>query len=171
MPEEATGKTGVPSETRKKPERPRDLLGRPLAWDAVNELELEDYDSHVDRGEPRPRPGVHAGATVLPGATRRGRRPGSKPAARATRSSSRASRRWAPGYTHLRRGNAHGTIMLLRRAAGRIGAYPDPHRGIATTALNDRLLADASRVDGRRARARRRGDVRAARRVACGPRP
>ena len=45
MPEEATGKTGMPSEKRQKPERPRDALGRPLDWDATNELEMEDYDS------------------------------------------------------------------------------------------------------------------------------
>jgi len=45
MPQEATGKTGVPSETRNKPQRPRDLLGRPLDWNAANELELEDYDA------------------------------------------------------------------------------------------------------------------------------
>ena len=42
---EATGKTGVPSASRQKPERPRDRLGRPLDWDAPNELVLEDYDS------------------------------------------------------------------------------------------------------------------------------
>ena len=44
MPEEATGKTGVPSPTRLKPERPRDRLGRPLPWDAEPELHLPDFD-------------------------------------------------------------------------------------------------------------------------------
>ncbi len=45
MPEEARGKTGVPSEKRQKPERPRDLLGRPQPWGAVNQLEMPDFDS------------------------------------------------------------------------------------------------------------------------------
>ena len=45
MPEEATGKTGVPSERRQKQERPRDELGRPLARDAVNLLHLPDFDA------------------------------------------------------------------------------------------------------------------------------
>src|SRR5438093_13186239 len=50
MPQEATGqeakgKTGVPSERRQKPERPRDELGRPLAWGADNLLHLPDFDA------------------------------------------------------------------------------------------------------------------------------
>ncbi len=35
------------------------------------------------------------------------------------------------GYVHLRRGNAHGAVTLLRRAARRVGGYPDGHRGVA----------------------------------------
>ena len=45
MPQEATGKTGVPSETRQKPERPRDELGRPLPWDAQTRLHLPNFDA------------------------------------------------------------------------------------------------------------------------------
>ncbi len=52
------------------------------------------------------------------------------------------------GYVHLLRGNAHGTVTLLRRASGRVGRYPDGHRGIHTLALRDKLEADAARVDG-----------------------
>jgi predicted metal-dependent hydrolase len=51
------------------------------------------------------------------------------------------------GYVHFRRGNPHGTKTLLRRAASRVGRYPDGHRGIATQALRDRLLADAQAVE------------------------
>jgi hypothetical protein len=146
MPKEATGKTGVPSPTRNKPERPRDRLGRPLAWDAEHELELDDY-----------------GAMSMEENDRLGRE-------------AVAARRWFPaheawetawkqargtgdeelfkglsqmgaGYVHLMRGNAHGAVTLLRRAAGRVGRYPDGHRDIATLALRDRLLADAARVE------------------------
>jgi hypothetical protein len=50
------------------------------------------------------------------------------------------------GYVHLLRGNAHGVMTLLRRAAGRIAAYPVGSRGIDTTALAERLEADAAAV-------------------------
>ena len=66
MPEEATGKTGSPSEKRQKPERPRDALGRPLDWGAENQLELEDYDSFsMERNHELGR-GVHSGRAVVP---------------------------------------------------------------------------------------------------------
>ena len=51
------------------------------------------------------------------------------------------------GYVHLFRGNAHGAATLLRRAARRISKYQDGSRGISTTALAERLLADADAVD------------------------
>jgi hypothetical protein len=146
MPREATGKTGVPSETRAKPERPRDRLGRPLAWGARNELELEDYDGlTVDQNhelgrrsmrEERFFPAHEAWETAWKQARGSGDEEFFK-----------GLSQMGAGYTHLRRGNAHGTMVLLRRAAGRIGAYPDPHRGIATAALKQRLLDDASRVE------------------------
>src|ERR1051326_3933617 len=43
MPKEATGKTGVPSARRNKPERPRDELGRPQPWEAETRLVLERF--------------------------------------------------------------------------------------------------------------------------------
>jgi predicted metal-dependent hydrolase len=55
------------------------------------------------------------------------------------------------GYVHLFRGNAHGAATLLRRAAMRISRYEDGSRGVSTTALAERLLADAEAVE--------RGDV------------
>src|SRR4029453_15922212 len=45
MREDAVGKSGGPTETRNKPRRPRDELGRPRPWDAENALELEDFDA------------------------------------------------------------------------------------------------------------------------------
>jgi hypothetical protein len=146
MPEEATGKTGVPSERRNKPERPRDLLGRPLAWDAEPELVLEDYD-----------------ALPLEDNDRLGREAVAQrryfPAHEAWETAWKQSRgtgdeeffkglsQMGAGYVHLLRGNAHGAVTLLGRAARRIGAYPPGHRGVATHALRDRLLADISRIE------------------------
>jgi Domain of unknown function (DUF309) len=146
MPKEATGKTGVPSQTRNKQERPRDRLGRPLAWDAEGELVMEDYDElSMEDNDRLGREAVAAGRWF--------------PAHEAWETAWKQARgtgdeelfkglsQMGAGYVHLLRGNAHGAMTLLRRAAGRVGAYPDGHRGIATLVLRDKLLADASRVE------------------------
>jgi hypothetical protein len=146
MPKEATGKTGVPSPTRNKQERPRDRLGRPLAWDAEPELVLENYDDlSMEDNDRLGREAVAAGRWF--------------PAHEAWETAWKQARgtgdeelfkglsQMGAGYVHLLRGNAHGAMMLLRRAAGRVGRYPDGHRGIATVALRDKLLADAARVE------------------------
>jgi uncharacterized protein len=143
---EATGKTGVPSPTRQKPQRPRDRLGRPLDWGAENELELEDYDSlSLAENDRLGREHVRAGRYF--------------PAHEAWETAWKQARgtddaelfkglsQMGAGYVHLQRGNAHGAKTLLRRASRRIGAYPDGHRGIATTGLRDRLDADADSVE------------------------
>jgi hypothetical protein len=145
MREEAKGKTGLPSETRTKPERPRDLLGRPLDWDAENQLVLEDYDAlGIEENHELARAHVRAGRYF--------------PAHEAWETAWKQARDTADaeffkglsqmgaGYVHLLRGNAHGAVTLLRRASGRVGAYPDGHRGIPTVALRDRLEADAVAV-------------------------
>lgn len=139
------GKAGVPSETRLKPERPRDRLGRPLGWDATNELELEDYDRRsVEENHELGRAHVRAGRYF--------------PAHEAWETAWKQSRgtgdeeffkglsQMGAGYVHLLRGNAHGAVTLLRRAASRVTRYPDPHRGIHTVALTEELEAVAGRV-------------------------
>jgi predicted metal-dependent hydrolase len=146
MPQEARGKTGVPTPTRNKPRRPRDTLGRPLDWGAENELELEDFDAltveenhELGRRYVRERrwfPAHEAWETAWKQARGTGDEEFYK-----------GLSQMGAGYVHLFRGNAHGTMTLLRRAARRIGAYPDPHRGIATKALRDRLEADAAAVE------------------------
>ena len=65
------------------------------------------------------------------------------------------------GYVHLLRGNRHGAMTLMRRAASRIGQYPDGHRGIATTAVTERTLADADAVE--------RGELEIGERAAFSP--
>lgn len=143
---EARGKTGVPSESRLKPARPRDLLGRPLDWEATNELELEDYDSKpLEENHELGRAAVRAGRYF--------------PAHEAWETAWKQARgtgdeeffkglsQMGAGYVHLLRGNAHGTITLLRRAVSRIARYPDPHHEIATATLAARLESDAARVE------------------------
>jgi predicted metal-dependent hydrolase len=51
------------------------------------------------------------------------------------------------GYVHLLRGNAHGAMTLLRRAASRVERYPDGSHGIDTAALAARLQDDALAVE------------------------
>jgi DUF309 family protein family protein len=146
MPEEATGKTGVPSPTRNKPERPRDRLGRPLAWDAEHELVLDDYDARsMEDNDRLGREAVQEGRwfaahEAWETAWKQARGTGDE-------EFFKGLSQMGAGYVHLFRGNAHGAITLLRRAAGRVGAYPDGHRGIATIALRDRLLSDADLVE------------------------
>ncbi|MEO8476053.1 MAG: DUF309 domain-containing protein [Actinomycetota bacterium] len=146
MREEATGKTGRPTETRTKPERPRDLLGRPLDWDAENLLVLEDYDAlTIDQNHALARGHVRAGRYF--------------PAHEAWETAWKQARDTADaeffkglsqmgaGYVHLLRGNAHGAVTLLRRASGRVARYADGHRDIPTAALHARLEADAASVE------------------------
>ena len=144
--DEAIGKTGKPTETRNKPERPRDRLGRPLPWDAEGELELEDFDAlSLDENHDLGRRYARAGRWF--------------PAHEAWETAWKQARdtdeaelfkglsQMGAGYVHLLRGNAHGAATLLRRASRRIGGYPDGSRDVPTSALAARLAADADAVD------------------------
>jgi len=146
MPQEATGKTGLPSERRQKRERPRDALGRPQPWDAENHLEMADFDSlALEENHELGRLYIREGRYF--------------PAHEAWETAWKQARgtdeaeffkglsQMGAGYVHLLRGNPHGTVTLLRRASGRIARYPDGHRGIRTLALRDKLEADAARVE------------------------
>src|SRR5919204_3140370 len=150
MRKEATGKTGLPTGKRNKPERPRDELGRPLGWGDENRMHLEDYDNlSIDRNH-----------QLAIGHAREGRW---FPAHEAWETAWKQARetdeaelfkglsQMGAGYVHLLRGNAHGAVTLLRRAARRIGSYEDGHRGIRTADLAARLTNDADAVE--------RGDV------------
>jgi uncharacterized protein len=145
MREEATGKEGVPSETRQKPERPRDLLGRPLPWDAETQLHLPDFDAMTleenhETGRRLAAEGNWFGAhEAWETAWKQARGTGDE-------EFFKGLSQMGAGYVHLLRGNAHGARTLLRRGAGRVGAYPDPHHGIATGSLADQLEELARQV-------------------------
>jgi predicted metal-dependent hydrolase len=146
VPEEATGKTGRPTERRNKPERPRDELGRPLPWDAENRMHLEDYDHlSIERNHELAREHARHGRWF--------------PAHEAWETAWKQARatdeaeffkglsQMGAGFVHLFRGNAHGAVTLLRRAAGRVSRYPDGTRGVRTTELAARLEAEARRIE------------------------
>ena len=150
MPEEAVGRTGLPSERRLKPERPRDELGRPQPWEVENRLVLEDFDSlSMEENHELGRKHFNAGRFF--------------PAHEAWETAWKQARdtddaelykglsQLGAGLVHLLRGNAHGAVKLLRRAASRIGRYPSGHRGIETTRVAEQADALADAIE--------RGDV------------
>jgi len=151
MPEEARGKSGRPTETRNKPRRPRDLLGRPQPWGAPDTLELEDFDGlPLEENHRLGREHLNAGRYF--------------PAHEAWETAWKQARdtddaeffkglsQLGAGYVHLLRGNAHGASRLLRRAAGRLGAYAPRHRGVDAAAVAGAAVRLADAVE--------RGDVR-----------
>jgi len=146
VPQEATGKTGLPSPRRTKPERPRDELGRPQPWGAANALQMPDFDAHslmenheLGRGyvrEGRYFPAHEAWETAWKQARGTGDAEFFK-----------GLSQMGAGYVHLLRGNAHGAVTLLSRAARRVGGYPDGHLGVPTGALAARLEADVAAIE------------------------
>ena len=142
----AEGRTGRPTPRRQKPERPRDELGRPQAWDAENRLELPDFDAN-------PLEENHRLGTAL---LEEGRY---FPAHEAWETAWKQARdtddaelfkglsQIGAGYTHLMRGNRHGAFTLLRRGAGRVAGYPPGHQGVDTAGLAARARADADAVE------------------------
>jgi len=117
-----------------------------MSWDAEGELELEDFDSlSLEENHRLGRKHAKAGRWF--------------PAHEAWETAWKQARdtpdaeffkglsQMGAGYVHFLRGNAHGAATLLRRAARRIGAYPDGHRGVATSALVRRLSDDADAVE------------------------
>ena len=146
MPEEAIGKTGVPSTTRNKRERPRDPLGRPQPWDAPDALEMPDFDAlTVKENHELARTYAHQGRWF--------------PAHEAWETAWKKSKgtgdeelfkglsQMGAGYVHLLRGNQHGAVTLLARAARRLSSYPPGSHGVATADLAARLEADIARIE------------------------
>ena len=147
MPDDAVGKTGKPTETRNKPRRPRDRSGGRSRGSAENALELEDFDAlTLEENHRLGREHLNAGRFF--------------PAHEAWETAWKQARdttdaeffkglsQLGAGYVHLLRGNAHGAIRLLRRASGRIRAYPSGHRGVR----DDPRRGRRRRARGRRSR-------------------
>ena len=146
MRPEAQGKTGRPTPTRNKPRRPRDELGRPQPWDAENRLDLEDFDKlPLEENHRLGREHFNAGRFF--------------PAHEAWETAWKQARdtgdaeffkglsQLGAGYVHLLRGNAHGTMQLLRRAARRIARYPTGHFGVDTAEVSRKAEEVAAAVE------------------------
>lgn len=133
-------------EVRKKRERPRDELGRPLAWEAENLLEMADFEPltleechrlgveyfNQERFFPAHEAWEHA--------WRR---------AKGTEEEElfKGLSQLGAGYVHYHRGNLHGAKTLLRRGMGRVRAYGPARRGIDIVALDEAVERQAAEVE------------------------
>src|SRR3954463_1382377 len=131
MPEEASGKTGVPSQTRQKPERPRDELGRPLPWDAQTRLRLPNFDAMSTEENDR------AARKFLVDRNFFGAHEAWETAWKQSKGTGdeelfNGLSQLGARYLPLPRGHAHGAPTLLRRAASRVGRYSPGKLGIDT---------------------------------------
>ena len=146
MPQEATGKTGAPSEKRQKPSRPRDPLGRPLPWSEATQLQLPDFDARtIEQNH-------ELGKTFVRERNWFGAHEAWETAWKQARGTGeeelfKCLSQMGAGYVHLLRGNAHGAKTLLRRAERRIRSYPDGSRGVRTKQLAAKLETDAAAVE------------------------
>src|SRR3954454_4756987 len=146
MPEEATGKTGVPSQTRQKPERPRDELGRPLPWDAQTRLRLPDFDAMSTEENDR------AARKFLVDRNFFGAHEAWEAAWKQSKGTGDEElftdlSQLGAGYVHHLRGNAHFATTLLRLPASRVERYSPGTLCIDTGVLAARLEADARGVE------------------------
>ncbi|MEP7032956.1 MAG: DUF309 domain-containing protein [Actinomycetota bacterium] len=144
MREEAQGKTGKPTTSRNKPERPRDRLGRPQPWGSANALELEDFDHLTVEENHRLGREHFASGRYFPA------HEAWETAWKKARDTSDAEffkglSQLGAGFVHLLRGNRHGAVRLLERAASRVGLYPQGHLGVDAPAVAEAAsqLADA----------------------------
>ncbi len=123
-----------------KTRRPRDELGRLLPWGSGNRLHMEDFDNlpaeenhrlaieHFDGG--RFFHAHEAWETVW-------KQSKGTPDEEFFKGLSQLG----AGYTHYRRGNPHGTHVLIRRALSRITRFGPRHHGIDV----ERLAPEAER--------------------------
>ena len=146
MPREAKGKTGVPSETRNKPEWPRDDLGRPQPWGSRDQLTMPDFDAlSLEENDELARAYAREGRwfpahEAWETAWKRSKGSGDEELFKGLA-------QMGAGYVHLLRGNAHGAVTLLARAARRVSSFPPGHRGIDIPGLAARLEADIARIE------------------------
>lgn len=129
-----------------KTKRPRDELGRLLPWGSENRLQMEDFDSlsaeenhrlaieHFEAG--RFFPAHEAWETVW-----------KQSKGTDDEEFFKGLSQLGAGYTHYRRGNLHGTHVLMRRALSRITRYPTPHHGIDVQRLAEDVERQAGEVE------------------------
>lgn len=136
-----------------KRERPRDELGRPLPFDARNALEMEDYDA-LTLAENHRLGIAHFEARRFFAAHEAWETCWKQSKQTPDAEFFKGLSQLGAGYTHLLRGNQHGAYTLLRRGAGRIGRYPDPHLGVGVERVSQVALAQADEIEAAEREAR-----------------
>ena len=129
-----------------KPERPRDDLGRPLPWDAVGTLHLENYDALPL--EENHRLGIeHWNAEQFFPAHEAWETCWKQAKQTPDAEFFKGLSQLGAGYVHLLRGNLHGAKTLLRRGSGRIGRYDDGHQGVPVKSLTAVTAGQADEIE------------------------
>ncbi len=129
-----------------KPERPRDELGRPLAWDEPTRMHLEDFDALPLAENHRLGIGYFDERRFFAA------HEAWETCWKQSKGTSDAEffkglSQLGAGYTHYLRDNPHGTFTLLRRGGSRIATYASPHLAVDTDALSGVALAQADDVE------------------------
>lgn len=137
-----------------KRERPRDELGRPLAWDAQNLLEMEDFDA-LSAEENHRLAIAHFNAGRFFQAHEAWETAWKKTKGSGDEEFFKGLSQLGAGYVHHARGNPHGTHTLIRRAVSRIRPYGPRHRGVDVEAVAGQAEAHALQVE----EAERAGDA------------
>lgn len=129
-----------------KPKRPRDPLGRPLSWDASNELTLEDYD-RLPLARNHELGMEHFNAQRFFPAHEAWETAWKQTKGTGEAEFFKGLSQLGAGYTHLLRGNPHGASTLLRRGAGRIERFGPNHRGVDAVTLARTALDQAGLIE------------------------
>jgi uncharacterized protein len=112
--------------------RPRDELGRPLPREASNRMPEEPPSVSPEEALARGIEHFNAGRYFQAHeAWEEGWHPSPEP----ERDFWQGLTQLAVGLTHRQRGNAHGAVTLLRRAARRLRPYGNEHLGVSVSPL------------------------------------
>lgn len=131
---------------KKKTERPRDELGRPLPWGSENLLVMEDFDAK--QLEENHRLGIaHLNAGRWFQAHEAWETCWKQARGTPDEEFYKGLSQLGAGYTHHARGNPHGTHTLLRRGASRIRGYGPEHRGVDVIALLETVEPEAEAAE------------------------
>ncbi len=127
-----------------KVERPRDELGRPLPAGATSRLRLEAFEQ-FDLQTNHRLAVQHFNAGQYFGAHEAWETCWRLSRGTADEAFFKGLSQLGAGYTHYRRGNAHGARALLGRAVTGIGPYAPRHRGLHVLAIVSAAESHAER--------------------------
>lgn len=129
---------------RPKNARPRDALGRPLPRDAENALPEETPAETPEEALTRGIEHFNAGRYFQ---AHESWEEGWHPAPEPERDFWQGITQVAVGLVHRGRGNAHGSVTLLRRGAQRLQGYGEEHMGLRVGDISRWAFESADRIE------------------------